>query len=662
VTSAATLEQALAHHQSGRLAQAESIYRALLARDPDDAKVLNPLGALLQQTGRSAEAHAILTRAAQLAPGESWIWNNLGEVCRSLGRRDEAIAALTRAVSAAPDHFAAHANLGLALADVGRLDDAVPSLRRAIEIKADYAKAFASLAMVLHALKRDDEALAAAREAVRLNPRNPAFHNTLGNVLRGTNKLDDAIAEFKAALALRPDHAPSLHNLGEALAREGEVDAGIDSIRRALAVRPNYPVAHQSLLFMMHYSDRFTPQQIFDEHRRWAQLYEAPLAALRAQRHENDRDPDRRLRVGYVSPDFRRHPVGYFMRPIFAHHDPAAVEVFAYNTAPRGDAATEFFRGHAQWRDVFALSDDELAQHIRTDRIDILIDLTLHMAGGRMFTFARKPAPIQATYLGYAHSTGLSSMDYKITDPCLDPPGATEQFHTEQIVRLPETNFCCEPDEDDAPAPPVGELPARTNGHVTFASFNTLMKTNAAVIETGATVLRDLPGSRLMIVATGLAGAGTQQRLRNRFTAHGITPDRLDLLDLAGVEQGLLAHTRADIALDTFPYTGGTTTANALWMGVPVITLAGTSPIARQGVSFLTNVGLPELIATTREQYVSIALELAGDLDRLQAIRATLRDRMRASPITNGPRFVHGLEQAYRDMWRAWCARQSDDE
>jgi protein O-GlcNAc transferase len=366
------------------------------------------------------------------------------------------------------------------------------------------------------------------------------------------------------------------------------------------------------------------------------------------------------LRVGYVSPDFRRHPVGYFMRPIFAHHHPAVVEVFAYNTAPRPDGATDFFRQRTHhWRDVFALSDDELAQQIRADKIDILIDLTLHMAGGRMLTFARKPAPVQATYLGYAHSTGLLSLDYKITDPYLDPQGLTERFHTEQIVRLPETNFCCEPEDD---APPVGDLPARNNGCVTFASFNTLMKTNRAVIETWSAILRDLPGSRLMIVAGGLAGAPTQQRLRDRFAAHGITPERLELLDLAGVEQGLLAHTRADVALDTFPYAGGTTTANALWMGVPVVSLAGTSPIARQGVSFLTNVGLPELIAGTREQYVTTALSLARDLDRLEGIRSSLRDRMRASPITNGPRFVRHLEQAYRDMWRAWCARQSDDE
>ena len=657
------LQQALEHHHAGRFAQAEAIYRALLARAPDDPRVLNPLGALLQQTGRSPEAHAILARAARLAPDEPWIWNNLGEVCRTLGRRDEAIAALTRAVAIAPDHFVAHANLGLALADVGKFDDALAPLRRASEIKPDYPKAHSSLAMVLHALKRDDEALAAGREAVRLQPRNPSFHNTLGNVLRGTNKLDEAIGEFRAALAINPNHAPSLHNLGEALAREGDIDAAIESLQRALALRPNYPAAHQSLLFMMHYSDRFTPQQVFAEHRRWAELYEKPLAALRAQKHENDRDPDRRLRVGYVSPDFRRHPVGYFMRPIFAHHDPAAVEVFAYNTAARADAATDFFRTHAhQWRDVFAHSDDELAHQIRADRIDILVDLTLHMAGGRMLTFARKPAPVQATYLGYAHSTGLSSMDYKITDPYLDPPGFTDQFHTEQIVRLPETNFCCEPDQDAPPAPPVGGLPARTSGHVTFASFNTLMKTNAAVIETWSAILRELPGSRLMIVAGGLAGAGTQQRLRDRFAAHGITPDRLDLLDLAGVEQGLLAHARADVALDTFPYAGGTTTANALWMGVPLVTLAGASPIARQGVSFLTNVGLPELIAASREQYISTALALARDLDRLEGIRKSLRERMRASAITNGPRFVHHLERAYRDMWRTWCARQSDDE
>jgi predicted O-linked N-acetylglucosamine transferase (SPINDLY family) len=365
------------------------------------------------------------------------------------------------------------------------------------------------------------------------------------------------------------------------------------------------------------------------------------------------------LRIGYVSPDFRRHPVGYFMRPIFAHHDPEQVEVFVYSDLLRGDIVTEFFRSHAHtWRDTHALTDEELAEQIRADEIDILIDLTLHMAHSRLLTFARKPAPVQATYLGYAHGTGLAAMDYKLTDRYLDPPGMNEAFHTETLVRLPtETNFCCEPEPG---APEVGELPARAKGYVTFSSTNTLMKINAKVIETWCQILQQVPGARLLLTATALASPATQERVRARFTAHGIAADRIEIGNLAGVESGFSALAQADIALDTFPYNGGTTTANALWMGLPVITLAGQSPISRQGVSFLSNLRLTELIARSREQYVSIAVDLARDLDRLAALRAGMRERMLASPIMDGAGFVLGLEGIYRAMWSAYCASSTD--
>jgi protein O-GlcNAc transferase len=646
------LAQAIAHHQAGRLSDAEAIYRRALAENATDADALHLLGVVLHQSGRSVEGYALVTRASVARPGEARIWNNLGEIARSIGRRNEAESAFRRAIELQRDYPAAWSNLGLALSDLGRFDEAVDALQLATALKPDYPKAFGHLGMALQATGRRDEALAACRTAVQLSPRSPEAHNNLGNVLRGMNLLDEAIDEYRETIRLKPDHAPAYHNLGEALAREGDIDAALDCYRQALAIRPDYLLAHQTMLFMMHYSERLTADEIFQAHLRWADQYEKPLRGS-IEPHSNDRSPDRRLRVGYVSPDFRRHPVGFFMRPIFANHDPAVVEIFAYSDAVQSDATTNFIRSRAHvWRDTFTLSDEQFARQVREDQIDILVDLTLHMAHSRLLAFARKPTPVQATYLGYAHSTGLAAMDYKITDPHLDPPGMSERFHTEKLVRLPETNFCCEPDPD---APEVGELPARRNGYVTFASFNTLMKITPGVVETWSRLLREVPSAKLMIVAGGLAGERTRERMRDRFAAHGITADRLELIEQSGVAAGFAALQRADIALDTFPYAGGTTTCNSLWMGAAVITLAGASPIARQGVSFLTNVGLPDLIADSREQYIAIAAALAGDLDRLAQIRRSLRDRMRASPILDGPRFARNLESAYRAMWRTWC-------
>ncbi len=646
------LAQALQQHRGGHFAEAEAIYRQLLAQNANHAEALNLLGALLHQTGRSAEGYTLLVRAAELQPDHPGIRNNVGEVARALGRLDESIAAFRRAIEIQPEYAAAHANLGLTLAETGQLDDAIASLQRAIHFQPEYAKAHTNLGMLFHALGRYPEALEACRTAVNLAPRWPEAHNNLGNVLRAMHQIDDAITEYRTAIELKPDHATAYHNMGEAIAREGDIDTAMECFRRALLIRPDYLMAHQTMLFMMHYSNRFTAAEIFAEHLKWAAQYEAPLAAT-IQPHTNDRSPDRRLRIGYVSPDFRRHPVGYFMRPIFAHHDPQQVEIFVYSDIFRGDAVTDFFRSRTHaWRETYGLNDEQLAEQIRADQIDILIDLTLHMAKSRLLAFARKPAPIQATYLGYAHSTGLKSMDYKITDGYLDPPGMSEAFHTEKLIRL-ETNFCCEPEPT---APEVGELPAKTNGYITFASSNTLMKTNAAVIETWCRILNELPNSRLLLIATGLGSGASRIRVLQRFTKRGIAPERIEIADFPGFEPGMRALERADIALDTFPYNGGTTTANALWMGLPVITLAGASPIGRQGVSFLSNLGLPELIAKTPEQYVTIAVELAKDLDRLADLRSGMRNRMRTSPLMDGPRFARVLEAAYRQMWKTWCA------
>lgn len=647
---------AQAAHGAGRLDAAEAGYRTILARDAANAGVQHLLGVLLHQRGRHDEAYPLVKAAT--SSGDAKVFNNLGEICRALGRRDEAVEAYRRATEIDPGSAIAHNNLGLALVDVGRFDQAMAAMRQAITLKPDYAKAYSALGMTLHTAGRSAEALDACLAGVKLGGATGQTLNNLGVILRFLGRLDDAVAAFREALRVDAKHAPAALNLGETLARQGDVAAGIASVRRALEVRPDYPAAWDSLLFLLHYSDA-SQEKIFAEHVRWRERYEAPLAA-KGKPHDNHRRAGQArrlngpLRVGYVSPDFRRHPIGYFMRPVVAHHDRQRVEVFCYSGAARGDAVTAFFKSRADgWRDVAALGDEELAELIRRDRIDVLVDLTLHMAHNRLMVFARKPAPVQVTYLGYPHTTGLAAMDYKLSDPHIDPPGTTEQFHSEKIVRLPETFFCAEAEES---APAVGALPAERNGFVTFGSMNTLMKISPRAIEAWSRIMNEVNNSHLLLVASGLGGEPTRARVREQFARFGVPAERIELIDLVGVEQSLAAIERADVALDSFPYSGGTTTWNSLWMGAPVVTLAGESPVGRQGVSFLTNAGLSELIAADVASYVRIAVELANDLPRLSAIRVGLRDRLRSSPIMEAKRFAGHVEEAYFAMWRAWCA------
>jgi predicted O-linked N-acetylglucosamine transferase (SPINDLY family) len=364
----------------------------------------------------------------------------------------------------------------------------------------------------------------------------------------------------------------------------------------------------------------------------------------------HDRDADRRLRIGYVSPDLRDHVVGRFMLPLLANHDHQRFEIFCYADVARADAMTERLRSHADcWRNTAGLSDEQLARAVRDDRIDILIDLTMHMAGSRLLAFARKPAPVQVTYLAYCGTTGLEAMDYRLTDPHLDPPDATDEY-VEQSIRLPRTYWCYQPPDD---APEVSSLPmTRAGGRVTFGCLNNFSKVSQPTIETWAELLRAIPDARLILHAH--AGAH-RQRLLTRLGELGIDTGRIEFVGFAPTASYLATYHRIDVALDPFPYAGGTTTCDALWMGVPVVTLAGRTAVGRGGASILTNLGLPELVARSPEEYVQIALALARAPQRLERLRCSMRDRMGRSPITDAPGFACDVESAYRAMWARHC-------
>jgi predicted O-linked N-acetylglucosamine transferase (SPINDLY family) len=471
----------------------------------------------------------------------------------------------------------------------------------------------------------------------------------LGVIAHHVGRDDMAVDLIGQTIALRPGYAEAYNNLGNALQSKGQLDEAIAAYRRAIALNPKLPGAHSNLIYTLHLHPAYDAQSIAEEHRRWNRQHAEPLGKF-VQPHNNNRDPERQLRVGYVSADFREHPVGRFLVPLLGAHDADRFAVFCYSHVSRPDGYTELLRSRAhQWRDTIGLTDEQAAQLIREDKIDILMDLGMHTAGNRLLVFARKPAPVQVTYLAYTSTTGLKTMDYRLTDPHLDPAGMDDAIYSERSVRLPETYWCYPLDEQ---TPEVSPLPAQCAGKVTFGCLNSFCKVSSAAWELWTQLLRAAPNSHLIVHAHE---GSHRDRLWNLLERQEIDPHRLKFVGKVSFHEYFKLYHQIDIGLDPFPCNGGTTTCDALWMGVPIVTLAGRTAVGRGGMSVLRNVGLAELIAETPQQYVQIAAGLANDLTRLAELRRTTRQRMRASPLMDAGRFARNIEAAYRQMWHTYC-------
>ena len=630
--------------------------RKALALQPSFAEAHDNLGSALFGQGRLADAAAAYRKALAIEPDNVESLNNLGNALRGLGDLPAAVETFHKALALAPDFVAAHSNLGGALNDQGRPDEAFDAYRAALALAPDDAAVHNNLGTTLIYQGKADEAEAAFRQALALAPDFADAHNNLGNALRDKSQWQDAVIAYRAALALAPDFAAAHNNLGGALKDQGRLAEAIAAYRASIAHKPDFAAAHSNLVFSMNYDAAATQQTIFAESRAWHESHAAALGR-RAPGHANARDPERRLRVGYVSPDFREHSVAYFLEPLIAAHDRAAFEVFCYAQVARPDQRTERFRGLADtWRSTVGMTDADLATAVREDRIDILVDLAGHTGGNRLLAFARRPAPVQLSWLGYPNTTGTEAIDARLTDAIADPPGPSDALHSETLVRLPNGFLCYAPTAD---APAIGAPPARSTGHVTFGSFNALAKITPAVVAAWARILLGVPGSRLVIKSGPLADAATRARYLEMLAAAGVDAGRVDLRAWIDARSGHLgAYANIDIGLDPFPYNGTTTTCEALWMGVPVVTLAGDRHAGRVGASLLTRIGLAELVADTTDGYVETAVHFAGDLDGLPARRLALRDRMMSSPLCDAAGFARDVEAAYRAMWRRWCAGQ----
>lgn len=681
--NAAIFDAALRNHEAGRLGEAERLYQQVLRVDPRHADALHLLGVVAHQSGRHDVATGLIEqaiaingdnhlyhsnlgatqqargrisdaiasgrRAVALNPNYAAAHYNLARALQAAGHDDEAEAEYRRTLQLAPQHAEAHLNLGNLLSERGELAAAVAEFRESVRSNPQFAYAHYNLGNALYELGQSDEALACFETTVALKPDYAEAHNNLGNIHRGRDQLDEALHWFSTACRLNPQHAVAHNNRASVLQSLGRLPEAIADYQTSRRLAPRDAATHSNLLVAANYAVDLSPQQLYELHRDWARQHaerQRPLA------HRCRPDYQRRLRIGYCSPDFRAHPVAHFFLPLLTSHDRDAVEVSCYSNTPRPDRTTEHLRSLAdRWRDVRRLSDAELAETVAADEIDILVDLAGHTARNRLLAFAAKPAPVQVSFLGYPNTTGLSSIDYRLTDAITDPPGEP-RAHSESLVHLP-SSFCCYAPVDFDITPK--SLPADRRGAITFGSLHNLAKLNRHVIAAWSAVLRSVPRSRLLIARTTLS-ASAGERLLAEFAQLGVAGARVELRRLPTTPGGhLQAYHDIDIILDTFPWSGHTTTCEALWMGVPVLTLRGDRHAARMGASLMTHLGLNDWIAASATEYVDMAAPLAADLPRLRELRATLRPRLLSSPICDGPRFAAAVEAAFRAMWQRWC-------
>ena len=610
------IRRAIALLVRGDHEEAEELCRAILAAAPDHSEALHLLGVIRNRQGKHLEATALITTALERNPSSAEAHADLGSVLQALNRHEEAAASYRAALALKPDLAAAHNNLGAALATLGRPAEAEACYRSAIALAPGYVEA----------------------------------HANLGMALRQEGRIGEAIACHRRVVELRPESAYAHWHLGNSLAAAGRIEEGVAVTRRALALDPGHALAHTNLIFALNFDARLGLAELQAERRRWQDQHAQRFAAAIRQ-HPNALEPERRLRIGYVSAHFNRQTASYAFGGVLLEHDPEQVELVCYSDTAREDEFTRRFRARARlWRSILGRPDDEVAELIRADGIDILVDLVGHMDGHRLLVFARKPAPIQITAWGEPTGTGLATMDYLLADPVLVPPGARHLL-SERVFDLPCFLGYWVPDARPEPGP----LPALARGEFTFGSFNRLAKLTPATLKGWAQILRRVPAARLLLKAVELGDAEEQARVRATLAQDGVAGERVAFLGRTARSAHFAAYQTLDLALDPFPHGGGMTTLDALWMGVPVVSWAGATISSRLAAASLTALGLADFVAPDREAYVELAVAKAGDLGALARLRATLRARLAKSEFGDPARYARAVETAYRAMWRRWC-------
>lgn len=637
---------------AGRLEDAAAAHHQAVTLDPNYAEGHNNLGIVLHENKQLEEAEAAFRQSLALRPDNAIVWSNLGTLLFDRRRFDDAVNAHQRAVALNPLHAEARNNLGLALQALGDLTGAAASFREAIALNPQLAGAHLNLGIVLNECGDADSAIQSMEQAILVGPAAAGPFANLGATLLQHGRLTEAVARLRQAVAVDPSYADAWSNLGNALLPSGEFEEALVHYRRAIELTPESPSKMSNWLLAQQYCPGVTAEMLADAHRPWEERFgsrEIPL-------HTNLRDPVKILRVGFVSADFGRHPIGFFALKLLENHDPKVFTAVCYSCGRRPDAVTERLKAAAdEWHAIRNTTHAELAERIRGDTIDVLFDMAGHTAHNRLRSFGYKPAPLQVTWAGYVGTTGLAAMDYLLADR-YQVPADEEVHYREQVLRMPNDYICYTPPEG---APDVAPLPARTNGFITFGCFNNPAKINNPLLDAWAEILGGLPKSRLFLKYSQMDDPIIRQRVAGRLGEHGIDPSRLIFEPRSPHRDLLAAYGRVDIALDTFPYSGGLTTCEALWMGVPVVTFPGATFAGRHSTSHLSNVGLTETIAADVDGYIATAVALARNLDHLAELRATLRQQMAASPLCDGPRFARDFESMLRGIWQAWCAEET---
>jgi protein O-GlcNAc transferase len=647
---ARVLADASAKLVAGETLAALAAYEQLLRKAPDHPAAIHGIGLVCYQLGRVEDAECFLRRAIALEPDNAEYLNNLGLLLADRRQLQEAIVCHHRATRLRPEFAAAHHGLGNALRKFGQCEAAIACFERALALTPDFTAAYINLGSAYKALNQWEAALAAYRHALVLTPNSAIAHHNLGTALYQLGDLAAAATALERAVAIDPRLPEAWVNLGNIAKDQGRLDDAIAIFRKLYLEHPSYSPGLSNLLFTLNYVDGAGQQEIYTLHREFNARYAASLTP-QAPRFAQTKDPSRRLRIGYVSPDLRGHACAFFLEPLFEHHDRERFEIHAYAEVANPDSTTARLRGLVDaWHSTVGLDDDQVAAQIRQDGIDILIDLAGHTANSRILALARKPAPVQLTYLGYPATTGMDAIGYRLTDAVAEPKGASDQYYVEALVRLPNSLWCYKPFPD---MPEVSPLPAISNGYVTLGSFNNFAKVGPRVIALWAATLRAVPSARLSLLCA--ADDLTQAQVRARFREHGVDPSRLSLYGRESRTAYLQRFATVDIALDPFPCNGGTTTCDALWMGLPVVTVIGDTFLSRASYSVLSAAGVPEFAASTMDGYVECVVNLVRDPHQLALTRETLRERLRTSPLLDGALLARNIEAAYRNLWTRWC-------
>lgn len=649
------MTMAVAHHQAGRLQQAEAIYAKVLAVKPDHVDAIHLSGVAAHHAGQHQKAADLILRAIRVSPKVPMFFYNLGAAYHAMSFFQEAIQSYQTALDLDPGYAEVHSNLGNSYKSLGKMDEAISSYQKAIQLKPNFADAYNNLGTAFSRLGQFENAMACFRKSLSLNPTSWESYHNVGNLCKDAGRLSESLEWYQKALAIHPGHPETTNNIGVSMQLLGKVSDAVACYDAALKIKPDYASAHSNKLLALHYDHSGDWASLFQEHLSWdiqhGSVITHPTLGRRACRNAHEK-----IHVGYLSPDFKQHSVTRFIEPILKTHDSRRFNVTCYSDTPYPDHVTHRLKRFGwEWRDTSGISNNRLFEQIQSDQIQILVDLAGHTANNRMSLLAQKPAPIQVTYLGYPNTTGLQAMDYRITDAVADPPGLTDRWHTEKLIRVPGS-FLCYQAPAGTPEPSV--LPSINANGITFASFNNRAKITASVIRTWAAILESVPNARLILKSKALEDPGVCQQLIAQFDDCHVDPKRLELYGFLPPEKHMGLYHRVDVALDTFPYNGTTTTCDALWMGVPVIVLEGDNHVSRVGVSLLTSTGLNAFIAHSVDDYIHKAIKLSQDTEMLSSTRYLLRKMMRDSPLMNAESLTRSLETAYESMWRDSTERQ----